>query len=115
MLGFLFNGFFTGHAEHTSWIYSFAALPWIIWRLDAAILRHSTRAAAEAGALWGLSAMAGYPGVVMATAMTASLWLLGRAIFPMRLARNVRVLAYPILPPEKDASPHGFGVSHGWG
>ena len=81
-LGFLFSGFFTGHAEHTSWVYSFAMLPWIIWRLDAAMIRRKARPAIEAGAIWGLSAMAGYPGVVLTTGMVAGLWALGRTLFP---------------------------------
>ena len=79
-LGYLFNGFFIEHAQYTSWIYSFAALPWIVWRLDVAILQRRTLPALESGALWGLSAMAGYPGVVVATGMTAGLWGLGRIL-----------------------------------
>ena len=31
-LGFVFSGFFTGHAEHTTFIHGYAFLPWIIWR-----------------------------------------------------------------------------------
>jgi hypothetical protein len=64
-----------------SWTYSFAAMPWIIWRLDVAFVQRRTLAAVEAGAIWGVSALAGYPGVVLAVAMTAGMWLLGRSIF----------------------------------
>jgi hypothetical protein len=81
MLAFMFSGFFIGHAEHTSWTYSYAAFPWIIWRLDVAFSRRRTLAAVEAGAIWGVSALAGYPGVVLAAAMTAGFWLLGRSVF----------------------------------
>ena len=79
-LGFLFCGVYTGNAQHTSWIVAFSFVPWIIWRLDAA-LTQGYRAAAEAGALWGLQGLAGYPAIVLLTACYVALWLIGRAIF----------------------------------
>lgn len=32
--GYLFSGFVTGHAEHTSILYAMALVPWTLWRLD---------------------------------------------------------------------------------
>ncbi len=80
-LGFTFSGFFTGHAEHTPIVHAFAALPWIIWRWDAALRSSRLRPAVEAGAVWGLTALAGYPSIVLANAAVAFLWLLGWLLF----------------------------------
>ena len=80
-LGFLFCGIYTGHAEHVSWIVGFSFLPFIIWRLDAAICSRSPRSAVEAGALWGLSALAGYPGFTIITGCFIALWAIGRIAF----------------------------------
>jgi hypothetical protein len=83
--GFCLSGIFTGHAEHTSFIYSFAALPWIIWRLDASMLQQRVMPAVEAGAIWGLSALAGYPGILLSNAGLAVLWSLSRVVCEGRL------------------------------
>ncbi|MHC4715840.1 MAG: hypothetical protein ACYS5V_02620, partial [Planctomycetota bacterium] len=81
-VAFMFSGPYTGHAEHTSWIESISFLPWIIWRLDVAVARRKLLPAAQAGALWGLSALAGYPGLTMITAGFGGMWVLGRTVFP---------------------------------
>jgi hypothetical protein len=81
-LGFLFCGAYTGHAEHTSFITSFSFLPLIVWRLDAALCLRKAGPAIEAGALWGLSALAGYPGLTIITGCFLTLWALGRWLFP---------------------------------
>jgi hypothetical protein len=80
--GFLFSGFLVGHAEHTSWLYSFAWFPLMIWRLDEALRSDRCRPGFEAGALWGLSGVAGYPGVTCANGIFALLWALGRWLCP---------------------------------
>ncbi|HYO13492.1 MAG TPA: hypothetical protein VE685_09890, partial [Thermoanaerobaculia bacterium] len=77
-LGFLFCGVYTGNAEHTSWITGFSFLPLVLWRLDVALCARALRPAVEAGALWGLSALAGYPGFTILTGGLATLWALGR-------------------------------------
>lgn len=77
-LGFLFSGIFVGNAQHISWLHSIAWLPWLIWRLDVALQRRQIRPAVEAGAIWGLSALAGYPGLTILSAGYALLWSLGR-------------------------------------
>jgi hypothetical protein len=78
-LGYMFSGLYTGHAQHTTFVAGFSWLPWIIWRLDLALDRRSVRHGAEAGALWGLAALAGHPSVTILTGCFAALWALGRA------------------------------------
>ena len=79
-LGFLFCGAYTGNAEHTSWIAAFSFLPVTVWRLDVALVERRLRPAVEAGALWGVSALGGYPGVVIVTGGFAALWAVGRVL-----------------------------------
>jgi hypothetical protein len=81
-LGFSFSGFYTGNAQHTSMLSSISFLPFTIWRLDTALTGRTYRPAVEAGALWGLSALAGYPGLVLLNACFAALWSFGRAAWP---------------------------------
>jgi hypothetical protein len=83
-LGFTFSGFWTGHAEHTSTLYAIAWLPSIVWRLDVALATHRLKPAVEAGALWGLSALGGYPAWVLLNACFAMLWAVGRWCCPER-------------------------------
>ncbi|HYN41831.1 MAG TPA: hypothetical protein VE129_08650 [Thermoanaerobaculia bacterium] len=77
-LGYLFSGTFTGHAQHTSWLHSFAFVPWVLWRLDVALLDRRLLPAVQAGALLGLSALAGYPAIVIQTGVLALFWAAGR-------------------------------------
>jgi hypothetical protein len=81
-LGFLFSGFLIGHAEHTAWLQSVAWLSFVIWRLDVALSSRRSGPAFEAGALWGLSGLAGYPGLMALTGGYALLWALGRWACP---------------------------------
>jgi hypothetical protein len=76
-LGFLFCGFYTGHAEHTSSVLAFSALPLVIWRLEVALSSQRLQPALEAGALWGLSALSGYPAQTILTGCYAALWAVG--------------------------------------
>ncbi|MGE0126474.1 MAG: hypothetical protein AB7U82_00080 [Blastocatellales bacterium] len=80
-IGFSFSGIFIGHAEHVSWLTAFSAMPWVIWRIEAAISSGKLQPAVEAGAIWGLSALGGYPGQTMITGAFAALWALGRWLF----------------------------------
>ena len=77
-LGFASCGFYTAHAEHTTILYSFSFVPWFIWRFDVALASLRFRPAAEAGALWGLSALGGYPATVILSGGMLFLWGLGR-------------------------------------
>jgi hypothetical protein len=77
-LGYAYCGFYTAHAEHTTVLYSFSFLPLFIWRFDVALTSRRLRPAAEAGALWGLSALGGYPAIVILSGGMLFLWGLGR-------------------------------------
>ena len=77
-LAYAFCGFYAGHAEHTTFICSFSFLPFVFWRLDVALRSAELRAAAEAGAAWGLSALSGYPSLTIMTGGFVVLWSLGR-------------------------------------
>lgn len=77
-VGFAFSGFYTGHAEHTSLLYPIAFLPWLLWRLDVALASRRLAPGVEAGALWGLSALAAYPLLATLNGGFALLWALGR-------------------------------------
>lgn len=77
-LGFAFSGFYTGNAQHISSLYSISFLPLILWRLDVALQGRRIRPAFEAGSLWGLSSLAGYPQLTILSAGFVFLWALGR-------------------------------------
>ena len=77
-LAFMFSGFYTGHAEHTSTLWTISSLPFVIWRLDVALARGARRAAVEAGVIWGVSGLGGYPGWLWLNACFAMLWTIGR-------------------------------------
>jgi len=80
-LGFVSCGFYTAHAEHTAILYSFSFLPWIVWRFDLALARKSYWAMVQTGVLWGLSALGGYPALVILDPLFLALWALGRTSF----------------------------------
>ncbi len=77
-LGYAFCGFYTAHAEHTTVLYSFSFVPWFIWRFDVALASLRFKPAAQAGALWGLSALGGYPAIVILSGGMLFLWGAGR-------------------------------------
>ena len=79
--GFAFCSFYTGHAEHTSFVYSFSFLPWFIWRFDKALASAQAWPVVQSGALWGLSALGGYPQLTFLSACFLYLWALGRCCF----------------------------------
>ncbi len=66
-LGFLLSGLYTGHAEHLSWLWSLSLWPFVVWRFDRALRTRQLWPAVEAGALWGLAACGGYPGLTIAS------------------------------------------------
>ncbi len=79
-LGFAASGFYTGHAEHTAHIYSVSLLPWVLWRFDVALLRRSYWAAVQAGIIYGVSALGGYPLYTVVTPAFLVLWAIGRLL-----------------------------------
>lgn len=93
VLAFLSCGFYIGHGQHTSFIQSFSFLPLIVWRFEVALTEKSSMAAVQAGSLWGLSALGGYPGLTIATAFFLGLWtlpgLLDRSTTEQRAGRPV--------------------------
>lgn len=80
-LGFISSGFYTGHGEHTTIVYSVSFLPWIVWRFDVALARTSYWNMVEVGVLWGLSALGGYPAIVILDPVFLAFWALGRVWF----------------------------------
>jgi hypothetical protein len=78
--GFAASGFFTGHAEHMSSLYSVAFLPWILWRFDTGLERRDWQYGVQAGALYGLSALGGYPEFTVLTPGFLALWALARVL-----------------------------------
>src|SRR6266542_2396288 len=59
------SGFFVSHAEHTSFVFVAAWLPWTIGLADAAVARRSAASASLAAAALGASAaFGGYPMLV---------------------------------------------------
>ena len=83
-LGYVTSGFYTANAEHTSSICSIAFLPWILWRFDKAIQTDSYWPGVQAGVLYGLSALGGYPEFTILTPGFLMLWGIGRALFGER-------------------------------
>lgn len=80
--GFLFSGYYTGHAEHTPILHAYSALPWVVWRWDVALRSARYWPAVEAGAILGVSALAGYPSVVLLIGGVMALWSAGRWCWP---------------------------------
>jgi hypothetical protein len=74
----MFSGFYLGHAVHVSWLYSFSFLPWILWRTDVALERDRLWPSVEAGALYGLSALAGHPALVIINGLFLGAWSIVR-------------------------------------
>ena len=80
-MGYVFSGFYTGHSEHLSVVYSHSMLPLIIWRLDLALIQRRWITAAQAGVLFGLSGLTGYAELTLGTGLVAVTWTLGRLVF----------------------------------
>lgn len=77
-VAFLFGGFYLGHLVHTSWAHAFTFLPLLLWRLDVALDTRRWWPAVEGGALYGLSALAGHPALVILNGLFIGVWVLGR-------------------------------------
>jgi len=80
-VAFTFSGFQTGHMGHTSVVYCMSLLPWILWRLDRALVSRRLVPAIQAGGLWGLAGLAGYPAITILHGCIAACWALGRLIW----------------------------------
>lgn len=103
-LGYALSGPFCGNAEHIAWVYASALLPFIIWRWDVTLTTGRTTAALQAGALFGLGALGGYPGLVVATAGFSVLWLACRWLDgSLQLTPRAWLLAAAV--PARNAAP----------
>jgi hypothetical protein len=80
-LGLMFSGFFVGHAEHTPVLFSWVWLPLVLWRLEVALARASWAAGAQAGVLFGLSALGGYPAILFTNGVFLLFWIVVRVSF----------------------------------
>jgi hypothetical protein len=80
-LAYSCSGFYTAHAEQTTVLYSFSLIPWFVWRFNVALNSLRFWPAVQAGALWGLSALGGYPAIVILSGGMLFLWGLGRCCF----------------------------------
>jgi hypothetical protein len=80
--GFVASGFYAGHAEHMSSIYSASFIPWIVWRFDAGLRQRDWWCGAQAGVLYGLSALGGYPELTILTPGFVAMWAFGRLVWP---------------------------------
>jgi hypothetical protein len=81
-VGYSHSAIYIAHAEHTCHLFTMSMFPWVLWRLDAALTRPSLFAGVQAGVLWGLSALGGYPGLLLGGAGYAVVWSVGRLLFP---------------------------------
>ena len=98
-LGFITSGFYTNQAQHTAHLYSVSFLPWVLWRFDVALERRSYWCAVQSGALYGLSALGGYPVYTIVTPAFLSLWAVGRVWSETSAAgwrTMIRRLGFPV-------------------
>jgi hypothetical protein len=77
-IGYMFSAAFTNQTEYTAYLTVMSLLPWALWRLEVALDRQRLRPAAEAGAIWGLAALSGYPAMIIIGECYFGLWVLGR-------------------------------------
>ncbi len=76
--GWLYCGLYVGQAQHVPILISFSYLPWILARLDVAVRERRVLPALQSGALWGLSALYGYPAMTILDPAVAAAWALLR-------------------------------------
>lgn len=79
-IGFVFSGFYTGHGQHTTPLYSFSLVPFMLWRMEVALSSRRFWPAIEAGAIWGLSSLGGYPQNTIITGGLLFLWAIGQVL-----------------------------------
>jgi hypothetical protein len=92
-IGYMFSAVFTGQAEYTAYLAVMALLPWTLWRLEVACQTWRLRPAAEAGALWGIAALSGYPGMFIIGTCYLAFWMFGRVAGGMLLRHGGQPVA----------------------
>ena len=86
-LAFSFSGFQLCHAQHTSFLFVYASMPWVAWRLDVALCTRRLRPVAESAAIFGLASLGGYPGVSVVSGLFLGLWATARIAFSSHTAK----------------------------
>ena len=90
-IGYMFSSVFTSQLEYLAYLTVMSLLPWTLWRLEAAMDTRRLRPALEAGAIWGLTALSGYPAMFIIGEFYLGLWVLGRLLFcPLAHWKRVR-------------------------
>lgn len=104
-IGYMFSPIYVNHAQHTTYFLVMSWFPWVIWRLDVAMRENRWAPAAQAGALWGLSALGGDPNLIVAGGFFAAMWALGRVMLCSPVAELAEdgpsAFAYPVKPARK--------------
>ena len=121
-IGWLYCGLYVGQAQHVPILISFSYLPLILLRLDVAAREERwLLPAVQAGALWGLSALSGYPAMTILNPAFAASWvaLRWRGGSPMRagaIALAFGIVGGIVLAPSYTAILHetiGYSDSSG--
>ena len=90
----MFSSVFTSQLEYLTYLTVMSLLPWTLWRLETALEQKRLRPALEAGAIWGLTALSGYPAMFIIGEFYLGLWTLGRLLLsPLSLWERVRARA----------------------
>lgn len=79
-LGTIASGQYTGGGPWISHLVSASGLPFAVWRLDAALRSRRSLPALQAGAIWGLTSIGGYPGLTICSGAYLALWSFGRSV-----------------------------------
>lgn len=83
-VGWTSSGIYLTNGEHTTIVLAASLLPFLIWRFDRALRSDQwLLPALQAGAIWGLSGMSGYPSIVLMTPIFLGTWALGRMLSPL--------------------------------
>jgi hypothetical protein len=103
-LGWLYCGLYVAQAQHLPILISFSWLPFVLARADVAARDGRWLAAAQAGALFGLSALYGYPAMTIASPFVVALWVAARwerapAAHALRMAVGFAVVGLVVLAP----------------
>jgi len=77
-IAYAFSAVFTGQAEYTAYLVVMAAVPWTLWRLEAGIDSQYMLPGIQAGAIWGLAALSGYPSLIIIGYCYLAAWCFGR-------------------------------------
>lgn len=80
---FSLSGFFVGHGQHLPHVVTAAWLPWVLAFGHRAMARESWAHVLLTGVALGLSALGGYPGLVLFVVLALALWLVFAFLAPL--------------------------------